>query len=839
MARKNRVAAAALVAALASSALAIGPANATADPIQYVVSVNEAVAEVTQILASGTEVNGYTWPGTPDGLGGLKNADGTITVFVTHELSASDPFVAAIDRSYGGFGSDIVAIKYNPTSHSIVSAGSAIQSAVWYDYTTGKYTDTPVSPEDAPSMDAYSTPNHTTAINRFCSATLVKAGDLLYKSAKRVKYFVKAKNGKKVAKYKTVYTTFGAKAPVFMTNEEGSDESRVFGLNTGTKELVQLPDLGLGSFENTNIAPASATKKQTVVMIGEDGDSTDSQLYMYLGTKRAKGTWYERAGLTGGARYVASVLNSGADITSDIKARTALAKVGISSVVRGFTVNASNLAITEGQVTITTAAAHNLKLGDEITLSGFDLAALNGPVTVEAVPSTTTFTFGADLDNVASGAIANGLVTLPTGRLIVTTAAVHGLNEGDTVNLEGVDGITGKFEVTGTPTTTVFTVTSAGSAITLGAGGTANKVLDVTFKKVRTDLAGDAQNALARLRGTEFARVEDGQFNPANPNEFYFVTTQSDSEVSGTGPVGVKDASRDGGAIWKLTYANVANPLAGATLELVLDGTEAPYNDSAIKINKPDNISLTANGQYLMIQEDPGAHDQLSRLLALRLSDRKLAAVAQFDSTYFDPTSNSYITNDEETSGIIDATSLLAASGDTASYFLFDAQVHPMTKAGGVSYGSDYQKARAVGLMRPDLIAQEDVSVSSAVAEGANGSRKLVLTLSGVQANGNNDGFVVTATGSTLDVNDTITLRGLTTATNGTYIVSSVDVANSKVKVSVADSITAGAISAIGDAHIVLANSDADLALKKAIVEGGALYTLKIANWDDLFNQVG
>ena len=194
---------------------------------------------------------------------------------------------------------------------------------------------------------------------------------------------------------------------------------------------------------------------------------------------------------------------------------------------------------------------------------------------------------------------------------------------------------------------------------------TANKVLDVNFRTVPTNLSGDAQQAIARLRGTEFARIEDGQFNPTKPNEYFFVTTQSDSD--GVGYPGVKEGSRDGGALWKLTFANVAKPELGAKLEIILNGTEAPYNDASVKIWKPDNIALTADGKYALLQEDPGAVDRVSRLLALRLSDKKLVSVATFDPKYFDPSkgANKFITNDEETSGIIDATSLLAAGDVT------------------------------------------------------------------------------------------------------------------------------------------------------------------------------
>jgi len=53
-----------------------------------------------------------------------------------------------------------------------------------------------------------------------------------------------------------------------------------------------------------------------------------------------------------------------------------------------------------------------------------------------------------------------------------------------------------------------------------------------------------------------------------------------------------------------------------------------------------------------------------------------MAVVAEFDKQYFTTTGANFMTLDEESSGIIDVTDLLAAKGDTNSYFFFNAQVH-------------------------------------------------------------------------------------------------------------------------------------------------------------------
>ena len=805
------------VVAAVVSALTVNPAMAD-EALTYMESTNQA-ATISQVLAAGDKY-GLTWEGVPDGMGAVRNGDGTVTIFVNHELSASDSFISAIERHYGGFGSTITAIKFNPETGEVIKISDAIKSAVWYDYETGKYGKNPEAPLDAPNVDSYNTPNHSKALNRFCSATLVDAGGLFFKN----------KSGK-----------YGTKDAVFLTGEEGSDESRAFALNVKTKQLVQLPALGLGASENVGIADVKATKKSTVAVLGEDGESTSSQLFVYKGTKTKTGNWYKRAGLTNGLRFVTRVLNSGTTIANDYNVRTAMAdKTVVSAVSGGNAVDTAKVKIVEGQLTITTAAVHNVKIGDKVTLSNFgsvtdansatvDLAVINGTATVTAVGSTTAFTFGVDLDNLAETVYTAGDVALPAARVVVTTSAAHGLIEGDTVSFEGVSGLSGRYAVTGVPTgsTTVFTVKQTGNAIS-STGGTVHEILDVEFKAIPTDLAGDAQQALAQLRGTVFARVEDLSFNPKNANELYFITTQSDSVTAGSGFPGTSESGRDGGGLWKLTFVDVAHPELGANLELILDGTEAPTNDGSIKLNKPDNLSFSANGQYVMIQEDPGSNNHIARLLALRLSDKALVSVAQFDPTYFAPSSvDSYLTNDEESSGIFDATKYFKL-GDGASYFMFNAQIHPVSKDGsGNSFGSDPLKARAAALLRPDLVAQTNYAITN--INHVASSTTMTVT--------------VTDTGE-LAANDIVTIFGGTAEVNGTYSVTAVNPDNDTFTVTVKNTVTLNGDLNVGNsglsvnAKAITTSTDEDLAFKGSVFEGGGLYTLKIENWDALFTPV-
>ena len=906
----------ALFAALAGSTLAGTPAFALEPKPVYVASTNTA-ATVNQILASGDSVAGSDkWQGIPDGMGGLKNKNGTVTVFVNHELSANDPFVGKLERSYGGYGSTISKVVVNPSGTRVGKIESAIKKVTYFDYEAGVFGDTPGAPDGAPDADSFSTPNHSTALNRFCSATLIDAkglrsdsveyqGKMFKVNAKvNVRYVIEVNGktttvvGKQVKKIERKlwrnsagkWTTakvkrsvvYGTADPIFLTGEEGSDESRVFGLNTRTGELVQLPNLGLGATENISVA--AGTGKNTIAMIGEDGDVADSQLFMYKGKKQASGTWYEKAGLANGQQHVASisslvnadttlpsttVVKANAAITNDVIARAALDRKVVSSAVRGNrAITSTNFAITNGVATVT--AANSFVAGEEVAISGLGANAATG-VTVSAVKllsaSSTAYTFATDGADEASAANATVVATPAANRVLVTTATAHNLLEGDKVSITFAGEISGKYVVTGVPSTTKFTVDTVGTAASTFAvtgDSRVNRLLDVEFKKINTNQSGLAQQTTAKGLGTEFSRVEDATFNPANKNEFFFVTTQSDSDgtgwtanATGTGATvnspAVKEGSatpaRDGGAVWKLTYVNVNKPELGATLDLVLNGSEAPTNDAGIKINKLDNITISNDGTVAFLQEDPGGNDHIARVLAVRLSDRKLVSVAAFDANMFGVAgtagnANAQMTNDEEASGIFDASKLFGGTGST---FVFNAQVHPVTTLGGLnssssgsSFGSDPLKATATALLRPDLrtkavevsvtgvsVAAESSSVSGSTTTH---SRRMTLTVASTD--------VVAA-------NDIINVVGLTRAHNGTYAVRSVDTVAKTVTVDLY-SRTNGTVSAArydnpavvsgATAKLFISDAEEDLAIKDAINEGGALYTLKIASLSALFN---
>ena len=197
-----------------------------------------------------------------------------------------------------------------------------------------------------------------------------------------------------------------------------------------------------------------------------------------------------------------------------------------------------------------------------------------------------------------------------------------------------------------------------------------NKAVDVTFAKTIWDADMKTQQADHDAKSTEMSRVEDGEWDPINPNVFYFLTTESNKDPGATKPnPATPTVSRDGGGLWKLTFVDGQKPELGAKLELLLDGTEEPY------LSKPDNLAVTSDG-IVLIQEDPGKNDLVARIVAFRVKDAKLATIAQFNPDHFTTGGSKFMTTDEESSGIIDVTSMLAKPGDTTKYFYFNSQVH-------------------------------------------------------------------------------------------------------------------------------------------------------------------
>ena len=362
------------VLAIATLVAGTAAANSVLAKPEYITASTDA-ATIKPLAYVGDTLSGFTLRGIPDGMGAMRNADGTITLLTVHEVpsyGAIGALAKAADKGKPIQGTSITKLTLNKAGDRVLSASDLVSSWSFYNYNTGQYQASPVGA--APKTQTLGMDNF---ISRFCSATLVQPGALSFKDGS---------------------TTLGYDGAVFLSGEEDGDSGygRGFAFDMDGNG-INLPRMGLASWEN--LMPNLKPGKNTVVMGNEDGDATDSQLFMYVGTKTATGTFADKAGLTNGDLHVLNIPN----IVNDNAFRAAYGK---------------------------------------------------------------------------------------------------------------------------------------------------NKAVDVKFEKTIWDADMKTQQVDHAAKGTEMSRVEDGEWDPSNPNVFYFLTTESNKDPGATTPnPATPSVSRDGGAL--------------------------------------------------------------------------------------------------------------------------------------------------------------------------------------------------------------------------------------------------------------------------------------------------
>ena len=152
---------------------------------------------------------------------------------------------------------------------------------------------------------------------------------------------------------------------------------------------------------------------------------------------------------------------------------------------------------------------------------------------------------------------------------------------------------------------------------------------------------------IARLQ-----RVEDGAWDPRKKhvNDFYFVTTASLTANC---------------RLWRLRFDDIENPEKGGTIEILLRGNEGQ--------GMLDNVTIDRHGRILM-DEDPGNAGRVAKIWLYGIDTGEFIEVARHNPKFFDKTildQSAHITEDEESSGLIDAEDILGKG-----WFLLDVQVH-------------------------------------------------------------------------------------------------------------------------------------------------------------------
>lgn len=207
--------------------------------------------------------------------------------------------------------------------------------------------------------------------------------------------------------------------------------------------------------------------------------------------------------------------------------------------------------------------------------------------------------------------------------------------------------------------------------------------------------------------GTSFLRPEDGAWDPANPTDFYFVTTDRMSTSSSGNPQ--THASR----LYRLRFNDANDVLAGGTIEALLDGTDV--------MEMGDNLCVyndLQGGTRVIIQEDPGNHPHSAKHLLYTVATDTVEVIIGSDTSRFGDIGVAAVApfnRDEENSGVFDARDTLGLG-----WFVGNMQAHytlanPLVQ-GGQLYA--FFCPECVGSVREDLsetldgvIDGEDLSV--------------------------------------------------------------------------------------------------------------------------------
>ena len=245
---------------------------------------------------------------------------------------------------------------------------------------------------------------------------------------------------------------------------------------------------------------------------------------------------------------------------------------------------------------------------------------------------------------------------------------------------DGGDGIMSQSVAVyvGTKTNTGSVVDRAGlNNGTLGfvtVTGNPTEIVDATTRA--TNITDGTRFSISDTASTAFSRPEDGAWNPLNPSEFWFVTTDRlDTLSDGVG-------SQIGQTrLWKLAFDDITDPLLGGSIDLVLDGPTV----NGQKVNMFDNMGFNETTGTIILQEDVGGTAHNSKVWEYDPKTDRLTQLLMHDSSRFGDlgvSRTSPYSNDEESSGVIDVTSFFVADPNERrynQYYLVTDQAHYTT----------------------------------------------------------------------------------------------------------------------------------------------------------------
>jgi hypothetical protein len=215
--------------------------------------------------------------------------------------------------------------------------------------------------------------------------------------------------------------------------------------------------------------------------------------------------------------------------------------------------------------------------------------------------------------------------------------------------------------------------------------------------------------------GTTFLRPEDGAWDPANPADFYFVTTDRMSITSAGA------AQTSGSRLFRLRFNDVNNVLAGGTIEALIEGTGS--YPKAIEMG--DNLCVVntiQGGTRVFITEDPGNNPHTARTVMYDVATDTATVILESDRARFGGfTSNGAggwtnqaatapFSQDEENSGNFEASEVFGKG-----WFIQNMQAHYSLAAPLVEGGQVYAYfcPECVGSVREDLSTPLDAIVGA------------------------------------------------------------------------------------------------------------------------------
>jgi hypothetical protein len=201
---------------------------------------------------------------------------------------------------------------------------------------------------------------------------------------------------------------------------------------------------------------------------------------------------------------------------------------------------------------------------------------------------------------------------------------------------------------------------------TIPAGGSAFSLVEIPGAATMTGAQLEAaSNALGITR---MNRPEDSSWDPSRRAGLYFATTASFTGIS---------------RLWNLSFANPADVLAGGVATIAVAGPAfAPAKSNADQAGPRmmDNVTVNSRGQVLM-QEDVGNNAYLGAIWMYDPATGNTARIVEHDPDRFTAGGSHFLTQDEESSGIIPAPFLGQGK------YLADVQAHYATDAETVEGG--------------------------------------------------------------------------------------------------------------------------------------------------------